>query len=307
MASWNTSTLTWLITGASSGFGLALTRLALSHGHKVIATSRNPARNPDLVSEVEGQGSQWVKLDVDDPNCGSVIEDLEAQGTAIDVLVNNAGWSIHGPVESFPEDEVRRQMETVYFGPYRLMRTVLPHMRTRRRGLILNISSGASVNGRESMGVYAASKAAMDGEQFDPNRSISSPTNSPGLIRVLTKEVAPFNIRTLTVYLGGFDTNFTYALQVSKTPMPDDYQGTLTEKTVNSLQGSNFKPDGDHLKAAKVIYELAVGEGVGAGKEDESVVFLGRDMTRSLDDVLAKMNHQMETFREVADNVYREG
>lgn len=127
-----------------------------------------------------------------------------------------------------------------------------------------------------------------------------------GLIRVLAKEVAPFNIRTLTVHLGGFDTNFTYALRVSKTPLPDDYHDTLTEKTINSLQGSNFKPDGDHLKAARAIYELAVGEGVGKGKENESVIFLGRDMSRSLDDVLAKMNHQMETFRGIADNVYLE-
>lgn len=162
MASHDASPLTWLITGASSGFGLALTRLALSNGHKVIATSRNPARNPDLVSEVETQGGQWLKLDVDDPNCGSVIENLEAQGTTINVLVNNAGWSIHGPLESFLEDEVRSQMETVYFGPYRLIRAVLPHMRSRRQGLIINISSGASINGRESMGIYGASKAAMD-------------------------------------------------------------------------------------------------------------------------------------------------
>lgn len=162
MSSWNAFPLTWFITGAASGFGLALTRLALSNGHKVIATSRNPSRDPDLVAEVESQGGRWLALDVDNHDCGSVIQELENQGTGIDVLVNNAGWSIHGPAESFSEDEVRRQMETIYFGPYRLIRAVVPHMRGRRRGLIINIGSGAGVNGRDSMGIYGASKAAMD-------------------------------------------------------------------------------------------------------------------------------------------------
>lgn len=163
MTSWKNSKLTWFITGAASGFGLELTRLALANGHNVIATSRNPAKVPELVSEIEGKGGRWLTLDVDDPNGGLVIDKLEEEGTGIDILVNNAGWSIHGPVESFPEDEVRRQMETVYFGPYRLIRAVLPHMRQRRQGLILNIGSGAGVGGRESMGIYAAAKAAMDG------------------------------------------------------------------------------------------------------------------------------------------------
>lgn len=156
--------MTWLITGASSGFGLALTRLALTHGHKVIATSRDPSRVPDLVSEVEKQGGQWLALDVDDLNTPQLVEKLEAQGTSIDVLVNNAGRSLHGPAESITDDEARGQMETLFFGPYRLIRAVVPGMRVRRRGLIVNIGSGAGVDGRDSMGPYAAGKAAIDGK-----------------------------------------------------------------------------------------------------------------------------------------------
>lgn len=165
MTPWNPSSLTWLITGASAGFGLALTRIALAHGHTVIATSRDPSRIPDLVSEVERQGGQWLAVDVDDKNTPALVEKLEAQGTTIDVLVNNAGRSLHGPAECITEEEVRAQVETLYFGPYRLIRAVLPHMRARRRGMIVNIGSGAGVDGRDSMGPYAGGKAAMDGKQ----------------------------------------------------------------------------------------------------------------------------------------------
>ncbi|KAJ4317351.1 hypothetical protein N0V84_007408 [Fusarium piperis] len=287
MTSWKTSKVTWFITGAASGFGLELTRLALANGHNVIATSRNPAKVPNLVSEVQAKGGRWLTLDVDDPDGGLVIEKLEKEGTGIDILVNNAGWSIHGPVESFTEDEVRRQMETVYFGPYRLIRAVLPHMRQRRQGLILNIGSGAGVGGRESMGIYAAAKAAMD-----------------GLTRILAREVAPFNIRTLTVQLGGFDTNFTNALRLSSVPFPQDYIGGKTDQVAHSLLGRSYKADGDHRKASQVIYEVAMGEGRGEEKEGERVMPLGRDMFLLMDNVFKDMHHQIETFREIGNNVY---
>lgn|SRR5688572_9854948 len=156
--------LTWLITGASSGFGLQLTRLALSHRHQVIATSRSPSANPSLVTEVASQGGRFISLDIDDASAtDKLVQDLEAEGLKIDVLINCAGFSMHGPVESFSEDEVRAQMETVFFGPYRLIRSIIPGMRARRRGIIVTLGSGAGVDGRPSMGIYGAAKAAMDG------------------------------------------------------------------------------------------------------------------------------------------------
>lgn len=91
----------------------------------------------------------------------------------VDVLVNNAGWSIHAPVEQFTEEEVRAQFETVFFGPYRLTRAAVAGMRKRRFGAMVNISSGASLEGRDSMGVYAASKAAFDGESNEAARRCS--------------------------------------------------------------------------------------------------------------------------------------
>jgi NAD(P)-dependent dehydrogenase (short-subunit alcohol dehydrogenase family) len=112
-----TTKLTWLITGCSSGFGLSLTRAAQAGGHKVIATSRNPSRTPDLVAEIESKGGKWVQLDVDSRDCGSVITELEGSGDHIDVLVNNARYSIYAPIETFEKEEVRAQMETMYLVP----------------------------------------------------------------------------------------------------------------------------------------------------------------------------------------------
>ena len=157
--------LTWLITGCSSGFGLSLTRIALANGHTVIATSRNPSRTPELVAEVEGKGGKWLQLDVDSAHRGpQLISDLEKNaGQEIDVLVNNAGYSIFAPVETFTEEEMRAQMESMYFGPLRLIRAVLPGMRKRRFGVVVNMSSGAALDARDSMGGYAGAKAGLDG------------------------------------------------------------------------------------------------------------------------------------------------
>lgn len=158
--------LTWLITGCSSGIGLSLARRVQASGHTVIATSRNPARTPELVAEITSHPKspgKWLTLDVDSPACGEIIADLENQGVQVDVLVNNAGWSIHAAAEQFTEEEVRAQFETVFFGPYRLTRAAVGPMRRRRFGIVVHVSSGASLEGRESMAVYAAAKAAMDG------------------------------------------------------------------------------------------------------------------------------------------------
>ncbi|EAW14271.1 SDR family oxidoreductase [Aspergillus clavatus NRRL 1] len=279
--------LTWLITGCSSGFGLSLTRAALAGGHKVIATSRNPSRTPELVAEVESKGGKWVKLDLDDPQNGDVITELEKGGDDhIDVLVNNAGWSVHAPVETFTEEEVRAQMETIYFGPLRLIRAVLPHMRQRRFGVIVNMSSGASLDGMPSMGVYAGAKAGLD-----------------GLTKVLAKEVAPFNIRTLTVVLGTFNTNMPGTVGLGKTPLPEDYKGTVTEQVQDLLMTGKLKLNGDKDKAMNALYQIIIGEGVGEGLEAERLLPLGSDMTPRLQGVRDFLGHALEVFGSVTNNV----
>ncbi|KAK3172009.1 hypothetical protein OEA41_004093 [Lepraria neglecta] len=278
--------LTWLITGCSSGFGLSLTRIAQAGGHTVIATSRNPSRTPELVAEVEGKGGKWLQLDVASPNSAQVIEDLEKSGQEIDILVNNAGFSIYAPIETFAEDEIRAEMESMYFGPLRLIRAVLPHMRKRRFGVIVNMSSGAALEARDSMGAYAGAKAGLD-----------------GLTKVLAKEVAPFNIRALTVVLGTFNTNMGNAAVFGKNPLPDDYKGSVAEQTIQFLSSGKIPINGDKEKAMKAVYEVVVGEGAGAGREAERFLPLGTDMTARVKMVQEYLAHGLEVFGDVTNNV----
>ncbi|KAJ5817431.1 Short-chain oxidoreductase [Penicillium robsamsonii] len=281
-----TTKLTWLITGCSSGFGLSLTRAAQAGGHKVIATSRNPSRTPELVAEIESKGGNWVQLDVDSRDSGNVITALESGGDHIDVLVNNAGYSIYAPIETMEEEEVRTQMETMYFGPLRLIRAVLPHMRQRKSGVIVNMSSGASLDGIPTMGVYASAKAGLD-----------------ALTKILAKEVTPFNIRTLTVVLGTFNTNMPNSVVLGKTPLPEDYKGTFTEQVQGLLVSGKIKPNGDKDKAMQAVYQVVVGEGVGEGHQTEKLLALGSDMTPRLKGVQEYLGHALEVFGSVTNRV----
>ncbi|KAL4975943.1 hypothetical protein BDW66DRAFT_151479 [Aspergillus desertorum] len=270
--------LTWLITGCSSGLGLSLSRAAQGGGHRVIATSRNPHRTPELVAEIESRGGN--------PDSGNVINELENSGERIDVLVNNAGHAIYAPVETVTEEEVNAQMETMYFGPLRLIRSVLPYMRLRNSGVIVNMSSGASLDGITTMGVYAGAKAALD-----------------ATTKVLAKEVAPFNIRTLTVVLGTFNTNMLNSVVLGKTPLPDDYKGTFAEQVQGLLIDGKIKPNGDKDKAMQAVYQVVAGEGVGEGRRAEKLLPLGSDMIPRLKGVQDYVGHALEVFGAVANDV----
>ncbi|KAL2786285.1 putative short-chain oxidoreductase [Aspergillus keveii] len=278
--------LTWLITGCSSGFGLSLARAVLAGGHNVIASSRNPSRTPDLVAEVESKGGKWVQLDANSPESGKVITELERGGDHIDVLANNAGYCVYAPVETATEDEVKAQMETMFFGPLRLIQAVLPYMRQRKSGVIVNMSSGASLDGTNTMGVYAGAKAGLD-----------------ALTKILAKEVAPFNIRTLTVVLGTFNTNMPNSVILGETPLPNDYKGKFTEQVQQLLVGGKIKPNGDKEKAMQAVFEVVAGVGVGQGRQSEKLLPLGSDMTPRLKGAQDYLGHALKVFGSVTNSV----
>ncbi len=152
-----------LITGASRGFGLAAAEELASRGHPIIATMRNPDRDHANLDRIPANMVEIVRCDVTER--GS-IDAAAAAGLArfgrIDALFNNAGYGLYGPVEDMSDDEVSRQMDTNFSGQIRMAQAVLPSMREQRHGKIINVSSLAGRIVAPMMGLYAASKWAVE-------------------------------------------------------------------------------------------------------------------------------------------------
>jgi NAD(P)-dependent dehydrogenase (short-subunit alcohol dehydrogenase family) len=171
-----------LITGCSTGIGRATAVECTKRGHAVIATARRPETLDDL------DVAQRLRLDVDDDS--SVRDAVHAAGT-IDVLVNNAGWEVSAPVERGPIDVVRAMFETNYFGTLRMVQAVVPQMRERGAGVIVNVSSVAGKVAPPFGGFYASSKFAVE-----------------ALSEAMHYELAHFGIRTVIIEPGSIETNF---------------------------------------------------------------------------------------------------
>jgi NAD(P)-dependent dehydrogenase (short-subunit alcohol dehydrogenase family) len=205
MANWGEAT--WLITGASTGFGRAMAELVLSRGGRVVATARDAAAVGDLV-ETSGGRAIGVSLDVSDiAQTAAAMAHAEAFG-GIDVLFNNAGYGFLGGLEESSLDEIAVQFDVNLFAPIRLSKTVLPGMRERGRGFIVNMSSIAGVRGFPGSGFYSGSKFALE-----------------GVSEALAGEVASFGIGVMLVEPGFFRTDFSgRSIRMTASPHPA-YEG----------------------------------------------------------------------------------
>ena len=180
-----------LITGCSpGGVGHALAELLARKGYRVIATMRNPDKGKGLdeVAKANGWDLRVVKLDVRDE--ASVSAALGESGQ-IDILVNNAGFEVWGPLEEMTVDDIKDQFETNVYGPFRLILSVVPAMRNRGQGIIVNVSSVAGRVGAPLNGLYSASKYALE-----------------ALSETLHYELGHFGVRTHIVEPGGIETPF---------------------------------------------------------------------------------------------------
>ncbi len=181
-----------LITGTSSGIGFATALELARAGHKVFATMRNPARSPELGLRAaeEALPITILTMDVDvDEAVSGCFAAISREGGEIDVLVNNAGIERHGSIEELSMSDFRATMETNYFGALRCIREVLPRMRVRKRGCIINVSSVAGKISASPLGPYAASKFALE-----------------ALSEALAQEVRPFGVEVAVVQPGIIDT-----------------------------------------------------------------------------------------------------
>jgi NAD(P)-dependent dehydrogenase (short-subunit alcohol dehydrogenase family) len=177
-----------LVTGCSSGFGRAAALAFAQAGHTVVATMRNPAKAAGL--DGQAPGLEVAQLDVTDPasRARAVDQAIERHGR-IEVLVNNAGVSVLGPAEEIPEEVARDLFETNFWGPYALIREVLPGMIEAGTGRIVNVTSIGALLSSGFYSVYCATKHALD-----------------ALSLGLDIELQQFGIRCVTVVPGGFNT-----------------------------------------------------------------------------------------------------
>jgi NAD(P)-dependent dehydrogenase (short-subunit alcohol dehydrogenase family) len=223
----------WLITGANSGFGAAFTRTALDAGDVVVAAVRRPETMLPLAGEHPGRLT-IATLDVRDAaQCQAAVDAALTAYGHIDVLVNNAGYGTVGAVEETSENELRDAMEVMFFGPMRLTRLVLPVMRRRRSGTIVQLTSMGGLLAFSGVGTYCAAKGAL--EQAS---------------EALADETAPLGVRVLIVEPGAFRTEFNGAIRASEA-IPD-YDGTVGQVR-EMLAGRAGKQPGDPDKAARAL------------------------------------------------------
>ena len=225
----------WFITGCSTGFGRDLAQLVLDRGWRAVVTARDASRVADLGRGVE---DRVLALSLDVTDAGQIekaVSEAEARFGSIDVLVNNAGYGYQAALEEGVDEEIRAQFEANVFGLFALTRAVLPGMRTRRRGHILNITSMAGFIGFPGSGYYAASKHAVE-----------------GFSDALAAETAPLGIKVTCVEPGPFRTDWA-GRSLKQTPNRiEDYAETAGAR-MKSTAGGSGKQAGDPVRAGEAM------------------------------------------------------
>lgn len=232
------SAKTLLITGVSSGFGRALAEEALQQGFRVVGTVRNQQDKIDF--EALKPGSAFARiLDVThDGEPQQVVASIEREIGQVDVLVNNAGYGLEGILEETSLNQVRRQFDVNVFGAVAMMQAVLPYMRQRRAGRILNITSMGGMITLPGLGIYHGSKFALE-----------------GISESLAKEVRDLGIYVTAIEPGAFRTDWAGRSMVRAERSISDYDAVF-EPLRQRRQEVSGKQLGNPIKAAQVMLKL---------------------------------------------------
>jgi len=239
---------TFFITGASSGLGLAIGLEALRDGHRVIGTARNTTKAREQHPEFSDAGGNWLQLDVTDPIAQDITR-TAIESANVDVLVNNAGYGLYGAFEDMSVQEIRDQMETNLFGAIKVLKGAIPHFRTKRRGIIVNISSISGLTVTSASGImYSTSKFALE-----------------AISEGLALQLAPFGVRVLIVEPGLFRTNWLEGSYVTPAAgLSEEYEDGPVGGMLKKYPTLHGTQEGDPQKAAKRILEVVLRQGMGA-------------------------------------------
>ena len=231
-----TTPKTWFITGCSSGLGRALAEAALAAGDRVIATARDVSRVAELARH---DSCRTIALDVTD---AEGIRHVMTEAGPFDVLVNNAGCGLLGAVEECSEEQIRRNVETNFFGPMNLIRAALPMLRAQRKGHIINVTAAASIANYPGFGFYGGAKAALE-----------------FLSESLRQELAPLGIHVTIVEPGPFRTDFSTRSMDRALHSIADYDRT-SGRFARLIDSMKAKQPGDPARAAVAILAIAAAE-----------------------------------------------
>jgi NAD(P)-dependent dehydrogenase (short-subunit alcohol dehydrogenase family) len=228
----------FLITGISSGFGRAFARAALSAGHMVVGTVREESARRNFESESPGL-AEAVVLDITDFDAiEPKVADIERTIGPISVLVNNAGYGHEGTIEESPLAELRRQFDVNVFGAVGLIKAVLPFMRKRRMGHIINITSMGGYITMPGIAYYCGSKSALE-----------------AISETLSKEVKDFGIRVTAIAPGQFRTDWAGRSMIRTKRTISDYD-RLMDPIRKARQEKSGNQPGDPAKAAQVLLRI---------------------------------------------------
>lgn len=231
-----TAPRTWFVTGASAGLGEAIAQEAIVRGDRVVAAARDPG---DVAALVEGHPDRVMAVRCDVSDAAQISASIAAATDrfgGIDVLVNNAGYGLLATVEEAQDSQIERQFAVNLMGPVRLMREVLPGMRARGRGMIVNVSSTAGSRGFAGSGYYSASKAALE-----------------SLTEALAGEVRELGIRAMIVAPGPFRTKFMgRSIDTASTDIAG-YRAIADQREF--YLSMDATQSGDPERAARIIYD----------------------------------------------------
>lgn len=266
---------TFFITGVSSGFGRALAKAALQDGHVVVGSVRK-ARDKEAF-EALGPNAHAVILDVTDTaQIRPAVAGIEARLGAIDVLVNNAGYGHEGILEESSIDDLRRQFEVNVFGAVAMIQAVLPAMRKRRSGHILNITSMGGIATFPGLSYYHGSKFALE-----------------GISETLGKEVKDLGIKVTAIEPGGFRTDWAGRSMVRAERSIADYDAIFEPIRKRRIEFSG-RQTGDPEKAAQAMLKVALSD------DPPAHLLLGSDAVRYVEEKLASLQADIAAWKPVS-------
>ncbi|GGF86319.1 short-chain dehydrogenase/reductase [Rhizobium wenxiniae] len=264
----------FFITGANSGFGLAIATAASAAGHTVIGTVRSEASRADLAAQLPDIHTTLCDV-TDFDRIPAIVEQAEKDHGPVDVLINNAGYGHEGVLEESPIEEMRRQFDVNVFGAVAVAKAFLPRFRQRRRGFIVNVTSMGGMITMPGIGYYCGSKFALQ-----------------GISEVMRSEMAPFGVHVTTLCPGSFRTDWAGRSMIRTERSIDDYDA-LFNPIRQSRQEKSGRQLGDPAKLAAAVLTVIESDA------PPPQLLLGSDALKFVSERITRLQQEIDEWKAV--------